>query len=160
MKTTQALAINIRNRLHVAVNGHNVGKTTEGRRKRTITFAALTVHDVRLNFAEFFSRRTDAALIKRAHPANFGNDEAVKKDVGRDFFWRWNRFLQTGNDVNLYFRQRDKPLQQGFGSRAEIRLWMRVISVVFTVVGGEQRDFQAGSFWKTRLWPTWRISAK
>ena len=78
-------AIHPGNQPHVAVNGQHVGKAGENGADGAIAFRALAVDDVRLDFVQFFPRRADAALIKRAQPADFRHGKAWYQMLSASF---------------------------------------------------------------------------
>jgi len=98
------------------------------------------VDNVRLDFLDFFAGGADAALEQRFHPADFGDDEAVKKNVRRDFFRRPDRLADAGNNVHFDFGNHRQPLQQRGGRGAEMRLRVRVVLVRLAIVGGQNDD--------------------
>ena len=53
------------------VDCEHARKSRQHGAESAVAFRALPVNDVRLDFLKFFPRRADAALIKRAQPADF-----------------------------------------------------------------------------------------
>ena len=124
------------------------GKTGKHRADGAVAFRSVPVDQIRLDFAQLFSRGPDTTLIERAQPAGFGDVQAVKPDIIRQFFQRPHRLLGAGNNVDLQAGQRGKATKQGFRRRAKIRRGIRVILKMLAAVSGENGNFHSGDFLK------------
>ena len=70
-------AVDLRDQPHIAVDGQDVGIAGEDGTQGVVVFRALAVDDVRPDFTKLFPRRPDTALIARAEPAEFGQEDAA-----------------------------------------------------------------------------------
>jgi hypothetical protein len=67
-----------------------------------------------------FSDCVDATLISRAQPADFGHEQAMEKNVVRQFFGRPHGLLEDGNNMDIDIGQLRQSLQQRLRRRSEV----------------------------------------
>jgi hypothetical protein len=128
------------------MNGQHIGKARKNRAHGAIAFRALSVNNVRLDCMKFFPRRTDATLVGRAHPTDFGNEQAVKPNIISQFPGRWHGLLGAGNHMDFNFRQRGESLQQRLRRCAEVRSGLPIITKSLPVVRCDNGGFHPDIF--------------
>ncbi len=134
------LPVQRRDEPHIAMKRQHIGIPRKNRADAAVHFCALAVDDVRPDLPDFFPRRAGATLEQRAHPADFGDDQAVKKRVRRNFFRRTHRLADAGNHMDLNVRDHCQPFQQRGGRGAKVRLRVRIVFVRLPVVRGQNDD--------------------
>jgi hypothetical protein len=133
------------------MNGYNVGKAGKHCGDRAILFGSLPMDDVRLNLHQFSPDSACTAKEQRAHPPNPRYMEAVKINVGRQFFRRLHRDSSAGQDMKLRSTQLRKSLKQCFRRSPKIGYSRRVIFEVLTVIGRDYRNSHSFQASRTRL---------
>ena len=116
------------------MDGEHVWESGRHGADAAIEFRSLAMNDVWLESFQLRARGPDAPLIKRSHPTDLWDDQAVKENIGRQFFGRLHWLADARNHVHLRFRKVGETLKQGLRCRAKPRHGRRILLERFAVV--------------------------